>query len=113
MTARAYPIVCFSYLAAAQLWRVQQFPTANSGAPIMEAEDSIAADAPMAAAVLSALDVPTLLMANAVGTDQPGQQVRAWLHRHAVATHDSLSTPSITVVVDGAPTRTWSLICPV
>ncbi|WP_280254905.1 carbohydrate kinase family protein [Nocardia wallacei] len=111
MTARAGEIVCFSYLAAAHLWRVPQFPAANSGAPIVEVEDSIAADAPMTAAVLSALGVPTLLLTNEIGDDQLGEQVRAWLHQHrvpaAAATHGSLSTPSITVVVDGVQTRTW------
>lgn len=111
MTARAGEIVCFSYPAAAHLWRVPQFPAANSGAPITEVEDSIAADAPMTAAVLSALGVPTLLLTNEIGDDQLGEQVRAWLHQHrvpaAAATHGSLSTPSITVVVDGVETRTW------
>ncbi|WP_054814092.1 carbohydrate kinase family protein [Nocardia arizonensis] len=111
MTARASEIVCFSYLAAAQLWRVPQFPTANSGAPIVEVEDSIAADAPMTAAVLAALGVPTLLMTNGIGDDRPGEQVRTWLRQHRVpvtaAIHESLSTPSITVVVDGVQTRTW------
>ncbi|MQY26106.1 carbohydrate kinase family protein [Nocardia aurantia] len=111
LTARAQPIVCFSYLAAAQLWRVPQYPPANSGASIEAAEYSIAADAPMAAAVLVALDAPTLLIANNIGTDHLGGQARTWLEQHNVPTtaeaHENLSTPSITVIADGAATRTW------
>jgi hypothetical protein len=48
------PVVCISYLAAASLWNVAHFPTANQGAEIRAIEQSIAADAPMAAAVLAA-----------------------------------------------------------
>jgi hypothetical protein len=46
-------VVCFSYLAAAELWQVPRFPSANHGAEVLSVERSIAADAPMAAAVLA------------------------------------------------------------
>ena len=104
-------MVCFSYLAAAELWQVSRFPLANYGAEVLSVERSIAADAPMAAAVLAALDVPTLLLANEIGNDQKGSQVRAWLQRYGVnsttrVTTDT-STPQIVVVADDDGTRTW------
>jgi sugar/nucleoside kinase (ribokinase family) len=104
-------VVCFSYLAAAELWQVPRFPLANFGAEVVSVERSIAADAPMAAAVLAALDVPTLLLANDIGTDQKGSDARAWLQRYGVDTTASMepntTTPQIVVVADDAGTRTW------
>ncbi len=104
-------MVCFSYLAAAELWQVPRFPLANYGAEVLSVERSIAADAPMAAAVLAALGVPTLLLANETGNDQKGSQVRAWLQRYGVnrttrVTADT-TTPQIVVVADEGGTRTW------
>jgi sugar/nucleoside kinase (ribokinase family) len=105
------PVVCLSYLAAAELWQVPRFPLANYGAEVVGVEYSIAADAPMTAAVLATLDVPTLLLANDIGTDQKGSDARAWLQRHGVDTTASMKpdtiTPQIVVVADDAGTRTW------
>jgi sugar/nucleoside kinase (ribokinase family) len=105
------PVVCISYLAAASLWNVARFPTANQGAEILSIEQSIAADAPMAAAVLAALGVPSLLLANPIGTDARGAEVRRWLERYHVATtvvvDDGIDTPQMVVVADHARTRTW------
>src|ERR1039458_1800219 len=105
------PVACFSYLAAAMLLQVPRFPLANYGAEVLSVERSIAADAPMAAAVLAALGVPTLLLANEIGNDQKGSQVRAWLQRYGVnstirVTTDT-STPQVVVVADDDGTRTW------
>jgi sugar/nucleoside kinase (ribokinase family) len=111
MTRSFQPVVCFSYLAAADLWQVPRFPLANHGAEVLSVERSIAADAPMAGAVLAALGVPTLLLANEIGNDQKGSQVRAWLQRYGVnsttrVTMDT-NTPQIVVVADNEGTRTW------
>ena len=104
-------VACFSYLAAAELWQVPRFPLANYGAEVLSVERSIAADAPMAGAVLAALGVPALLLANEIGNDQKGRQVRAWLQRYGVnsttrVTTDT-STPQIVAVADEDGTRTW------
>jgi sugar/nucleoside kinase (ribokinase family) len=108
---RPRPVVCFSYLAAAELWKVARFPLANYGAEVVSAEHSVAADAPMAAAVLTALDTPTLLLSNSVGNDIRGAEVQRWLQRHQVATAvevaSELATPQIVVVADESGTRTW------
>ncbi len=104
-------MVCFSYLAAALLWNVERFPQANHGAEVQRSEASIAADGPMVAAVLAALDVPALVISNDIGDDAPGDQVRAWLHRNRVLapaeTVPGLATPQIVIVADDDGTRTW------
>ena len=97
-------MVCVSYLAAAALWKVPRFPAANHGAEVLTMERSVAADAPMTAAVLAALDVPTMLLANDVGNDSIGVEVSAWLQRHGVLTTANVTggsaTPQIVVVAD-------------
>lgn len=111
MSRSFQPVACFSYLAAAELWQVPRFPLANYGAEVLSVERSIAADAPMAAAVLAALGVPTLLLANEIGNDQKGSQVRAWLQRCSVNSTTRVitdtTTPQIVVVADDGGTRTW------
>jgi sugar/nucleoside kinase (ribokinase family) len=108
---RPGPVVCFSYLAAAELWSVPRFPHANYGAEVFAIEQSIAADGPMVAAVLTALGVPSLLLANDVGDDACGSNVREWLRSHHVETaanvESNVATPQIVVVADNAHTRTW------
>src|ERR1039457_6055099 len=104
MSRTFQPVACFGYLAAAELWQVAQFPLANYGAEVLNVERSIAAHAPMAAAVLAALDVPTLLLANGVGNDQNASDVRAWLQRYRVDTTAKVktgaTTPKNVVVAD-------------
>ncbi|NNH71013.1 hypothetical protein HLB23_14260 [Nocardia uniformis] len=86
MSTQDGPVVCVSYLASAELWSVTKFPTANQGAAIRSVEHSIAADGPMASAVLAALEVPTLLIANRIGGDEEGGRVGRWLQQHHVPT---------------------------
>jgi sugar/nucleoside kinase (ribokinase family) len=104
-------VVCFSYLAAAELRKVARFPLANYGAEVVSVEHSIAADGPMAAAVLAALDVPSLLLSNGTGSDVCGVAARDWLQTHQVASAgpsaSELETPQIVVVADESGTRTW------
>jgi len=104
-------VVCFSYLATAELWTVPRFPLANFGPEVVSIERSIAADAPMTAAVLAALGVPTLLLGNDIGAHQKGAEVLAWLRRQGVdftaRAKTGTATPRITVVADGHGTRTW------
>ncbi len=111
MVTQDRPVVCVSYLASAELWSVPKFPTANQGAAIRSTEHSIAGDAPMAAAVLAALDVPTLLVSNRIGSDDVGSRVGRWLQHRAVpmatVASTEVSTPRIVVVADDHHTRTW------
>lgn len=105
------PVVCVSYLAAAELWTVPRFPVAGYGAEVLRIERSIAADGPMTAAALTALGVQCLLLANDVSDDVNGDEVRGWLHRYSVATavtgSAGAATPRIVAVADAAGTRTW------
>jgi sugar/nucleoside kinase (ribokinase family) len=105
------PVVCVSYLAAAALWKVARFPMAGQGAEVLAVEQSIAADGPMTAAVLAALDVPTVLLSNSISEDSYGAEVERWLRRHQVATITKavtgVPTPQTVVVADDQTTRTW------
>jgi sugar/nucleoside kinase (ribokinase family) len=108
---RTGPVVCFSYLAAAELWKVPRFPLTNQGAEITAIEHSIAADGPMTAAVLTTLGLQSLLLSNDIGGDARGAEVQHWLQRHHVTTMaeviDGLNNPQIVVVADDEGTRTW------
>jgi sugar/nucleoside kinase (ribokinase family) len=110
MPAPSGPVACFSYLAAASLWQVGHFPQPGHGAEVQAIEDSIAADGPMVAAVLTALDEPALLLANPIGDDTAGVKVHRWLLRHRVRStttiEDNFRTPHIVVVGDEHHTRT-------
>lgn len=105
------PVVCVSYLAATALWKVACFPLAGQGAEVLAIEQSIAADGPITAAVLAALDVPTLLLSNGIGEDSHGAEVEQWLRRHQVATISKavpgVPTPRTVVIADDQSTRTW------
>jgi len=79
MASPGGPVVCFSYLAAASLWHVTQFPQPNYGAEVHAIEESIAADGAMAAAMLAGLGRPSLLLANNVGADGSGAHACNWL----------------------------------
>src|SRR5437016_5320484 len=101
------PVVCVSYLAAAELWEVDRFPSANHGAEVRAIERSIAADGPMVAAVLSALGATALLLSNGMGNDIRGTEIQAWLRRHHVAAEarptTGIATPWIAIVIDAPP----------
>ena len=103
-------VVCFSYLAAASLWKVGRFPAANHGAEIDAIEESIAADGPMVTAVLEALGQPSLLLSNNIFDDRNGDQAAAWLRRHRVTATAGrtagAATPQITIIGDRHHTRT-------
>ncbi|MGW4842764.1 carbohydrate kinase family protein [Nocardia brasiliensis] len=111
MTLQPGPVVCFSYLASAELWTVPRFPHANHGAEIRSFGWSVAADGPMTAAVLAALGAPPFLIANDVGDDEQGLRVRQWLDDRHVSgssrTGSAVVTPRIVVAADDDHTRTW------
>jgi sugar/nucleoside kinase (ribokinase family) len=105
------PVVCFSYLAAASLWKVGTFPAANYGAEIYKIEESIAADGAMAAAVVAGLGQASLLLTNNVGDNGSGAHVYHWLRDYGVQTTakmvDGRPTPQVVVVGDNRHTRTF------
>src|SRR5450755_301183 len=111
MATQFNPVICMSYLAHTALWKVPRFPLANHGAEVLTIEHSIAADAPMTAAVLAALDVPTVLLANSVGDDTSGTEVQGWWQLHGVTITANVRagtvTPQVVVVADDHGSRTW------
>ncbi len=74
-------------------------------------EHSVAADAAMTIALLAALGVPAVLLANDVRDDTNGAEVCRWLQCHGVATTAKITadtkTPQIVVVADSDGSRTW------
>jgi sugar/nucleoside kinase (ribokinase family) len=78
---------------------------------VQRVETSIAADGPMVAATLAALDVPALTLTNDLGDDLHGAETRSWLDRHQVATVARVVpgtlTPHIVIIADERGTRTW------
>jgi len=73
MAGRSLDLVCFSYLAQAQILHVDQYPPANHGAAIASTTLAIAGDGPLTATTAAALRLRVGLIANRVGTDQAGQ----------------------------------------
>jgi sugar/nucleoside kinase (ribokinase family) len=107
---RLFDLVCFSYLADAQVLHVGAYPRPNGGAVVIQVAASIAADGPLAAVTASRLGLRTALISNAIGDDPAGQRLHAWLHDTGVDYPERRGrtgiTPQITVV-DDATTRTW------
>lgn len=107
---RRLDLVCFSYLADAQVLHVDTYPPANSGPVVAQTSASIAADGPLTAALASQLGLQVGLIANPVGNDPAGHRILAWLERarisHRIARTDTIATPQLTVIAD-ADTRTW------
>jgi sugar/nucleoside kinase (ribokinase family) len=104
-------LVCFSYLAEAQILHVNQYPAANHGAVITSTTTAIAGDGPLTATTAATMGLHVGLIANRVGADKAGQRLLTQL---AVAeiTHDipatpQIHTPQLIVVADHAGTRTW------
>ncbi|MEU7906367.1 carbohydrate kinase family protein [Actinoplanes sp. NPDC049118] len=107
---RLLDLVCFSYLADAQVMHVDTYPLPNSGAAVDATAASIAGDGPLTAITAARLGLRTGLIANSVGADHTGQRLRGWLDHfgvdhnvHAVA---GTATPHLTVIADRG-TRTW------
>ncbi|MEU4243129.1 carbohydrate kinase family protein [Actinoplanes sp. NPDC026619] len=110
MGADPLDLVCFSYLADAQVMRVDAYPRANGGAMVNEVVASIAGDGPLTAVTAAQLGLHTALISNDVGNDPTGDQLHSWLDATGVAhSRRRLAagmTPQI-AVVDDTRTRTW------
>lgn len=106
-------LVCFGYLAYAQVVTVAAYPPANSGAPVLEIFPSLAGDAPIAALTARGLGCTAHLISNRVGLDPAGQAVLDSLdtagvtHQAVPLTASGPGTPQLTIVADHAGTRTW------
>ncbi|WP_083448780.1 carbohydrate kinase family protein [Actinoplanes rectilineatus] len=111
MTAdRPLDLVCFSYLAAANVLTVDAYPRANGGAVVTEIAASLAGDGPLTAVTAANLGLRTAIISNTVGGDPSGTLALAWLDEARV-THqlrpafDKIS-PQLTIISD-TRTRTW------
>lgn len=107
---RHLDLVCLSYLADAQVMRVDTYPLPNSGAAVEATAASIAGDGPLTAITAAGLGLRTGLIGNDVGADHAGQRLLSWLDHfgvhHGVQAVADIATPHLTVITD-AGTRTW------
>jgi len=106
-------LVCFGYLAYAQVTAVAAYPAANTGAHVIQVFPSLAGDAPITALTARKLGSTCHLISNRVSLDPAGQTVLDMLDS-ATVTHQAvpsqaagLGTPQLTIVTDDAGTRTW------
>lgn len=111
MSATPLDLLCVGYLADAQVLRVDRYPAANRGAPVIDLCTSLAGDAPIAALLAVQHGLTSGLVANPVGDDIAGRRLLAWLQaegvRTSVCAQDGSRTPHLTVISDSAGTRTW------
>ena len=106
-------LVCFGYLAHAQVTTVAAYPAANTGAQVAQVLPSLGGDAPVTAVTARRLGSTAHLISNRVSIDAAGQALLDVLDSAAV-THQAVpsaapgsGTPQLTIVTDEAGTRTW------
>ena len=102
-------LTCFSYLAAAQLLQVDEFPRTNYGTEVHDVQPAVAADGVIVATACSRLGVQARLACNPAGLDGAGRTLAEALGSHGVEcrTVAGVRTPSIVVVTDGSGNRVW------
>jgi sugar/nucleoside kinase (ribokinase family) len=110
MSMRHLDLACFSYLAAAQILRVDTYPAADGGAVVDATAAAIAGDGPLVAFTGTGLGLRTGLISNSVGADLSGRRLLEELDgagvEHRIRTTASNATPQLTVIADNT-TRTW------
>lgn len=87
----ALDLTCVSYTAATRVLRLERYPPWNEGAEIASEDWSLAGDGPLVAGFASGLGVSVGLETNAVGLDEAGAEVTAFLDRHRIR-HTALTT---------------------
>jgi sugar/nucleoside kinase (ribokinase family) len=103
-------LTCFSYLALAQLLRVDHFPKSNYGAEVRHLSEAVAADGVIVATACSRLGVQAVLASNPIGNDHAGHRLAELLRARDVQCdlmRNGVVTPSIFVVTDSVGNRVW------
>jgi sugar/nucleoside kinase (ribokinase family) len=78
-------IVCFSYLVAPTMLALDRELHPDAGAEIVSTGQVLNGDGPLVAAFASGFGLAAALEANAVGDDEAGRSLRAFLDRNGVA----------------------------
>jgi sugar/nucleoside kinase (ribokinase family) len=112
MTAAKTPrIACFGYVNPGEVFSVDRYPTANTGAYVTGKRPFIGADCCMAAQVLAHWGMEAHLIANDLGDDDAGRDALDRLAEMGVHTHmalrDDLRTPLEVDISDRSGTRTF------
>lgn len=104
-------IACFSYLAAAQIFQIDEYPKRNDGAEINRIIPSLAADGSIVAVTAARLGVHTQLLTNNIGIDHEAERIYSYLEKNGVATNiqrtDAVTTPTIVILSDLDGNREW------
>lgn len=102
---------CFSYLASARVLQIEKYPQLNSGAEINGVVDTLSADGPMVAIAASRLGLRAGLVANSLGEDEAGQDIKESLQKNAIfnsiSNLSNQKTPFIVVLSDSDGNREW------
>jgi len=111
-TPKPLDVVCFGLLRRDRVATVEQYPGADSGAPILSLIDLVGADAAIASVALERLGCRVGLVSNDVGNDPEGRALLDRFKGTDVVTTasllDGVSTPfGNLIVVDREATRTW------
>lgn len=109
---RQLDLCCFSYVAPAQILRIEQYPRAGYGAEVLEIVKTIAADGPMVLLAASRLGLNVGLIGNQVGADTASRELVDVLTNENVSTTVSTSsnttTAPLTLILDDLyGSRTW------
>lgn len=103
-------LLCFSYLASAKVFIIDKYPKINSGAKIYKTFNSLSADGPLVAIIVTRLGLKTCLLSNQVGRDKEGREIIQTFKKNKVINLSKPTkeqTPSITVLSDKKGNRVW------
>lgn len=104
-------VACFGYINPGEVFSVDRYPAANTGAYVTSKRPFIGADCAMAAQVLAHWGMQAHLIANALGDDAEGHAALDRLRAAGVRTHVALRadvrTPREVDISDRAGTRTF------
>ena len=104
-------IVCFGFLTYCLLLMVEDLPSRNGGAFVLDTVDTVGDDAVIVASILSKWSVPTSLISAPVGNDYHGEKVikhlEAWGVDVEQRVSNGLTTPLEVGIVDASGARTY------
>jgi hypothetical protein len=104
-------VVCFGYVNPGEVFFVERYPAANTGAYVRAKHAFIGADCAMVAQMLAGWGVEAHLIGNALGADELGHRTLRALNERGVHTHivlrRDLHTPHEVDISDRAGTRTF------
>ena len=103
--------MCFGFLTYCLLLMVENLPSQNGGAFVLDTIDTVGDDAVIVASILNRWRVPTRLVSSPVGNDYHGEKViehlKCWGVDAAQRVSEGLTTPLEVGIVDASGARTY------